>query len=583
MCYRKLLGYMTSKYKNNTLQWLSWLAYFNIPAVLIFFVLLPCSAQAIELNDKQQFSLINEQLYLYVEPEPHWSASQALNAFHNNAFQQNVNNKVSFGFTKNKVWAVLPVINPSSQDRHRLLKIDNAWLDDIVVYFFNSDGLLRQVSLGDNQPFSQRVLEQRMPAAEFVFPPGTTYLVLSFRSDDPLTIPVYFGSHDIADKVAMEDAYFYGALYGSLFILLIYNVVLYFYLKERRYLYYSAYLIAFTAFNFCYTGHGFWLVWSDSVAAQRWLMPILMFCYLFSGVAFTIEFLHSRVYLPALYAIRHKLYGGLVLLACALTIYGSSSFAVMVQLVILTSLSIWMLSIGYFAHRAGSTLAKFFVPAVIMGTGGATVSSLATWGVIPFSQWAFRGIEIGMLLEMSLLSISLGFNYKLVQEARASAEINARIDPLTNLYNRRAFPELVHPIWELCKRNNRPVSIILIDLDWFKRINDQFGHAVGDDVLSKVSSELRSRLRKSDIPLRWGGEEFLLVLPNTDEQKAYQLAETLRVTIEAILIMGEHRITVSAGVASDSPRNTDIDELIKLADDALYSAKHKGRNQVVVN
>ncbi|MDP5190928.1 GGDEF domain-containing protein, partial [Rheinheimera baltica] len=227
-------------------------------------------------------------------------------------------------------------------------------------------------------------------------------------------------------------------------------------------------------------------------------------------------------------------------------------------------------------------LAKFFIPAVIMGAGGATISSFATWGIIPYSHWAFRGIEVGMLLEMSLLSISLGFNFKLTQEARISAESNALHDPLTNLYNRRAFSQLVHPSWELGKRNNNPMSIMLMDLDWFKRINDQFGHAVGDKVLEGVAKEIKSRIRDSDIPLRWGGEEFLIFLPNTNSVQAKQLAEDLRAKIENIKIDNIGNVTMSIGVVSATPDQIDLEQLVNLADEALYSAKEQGRNTVIV-
>jgi diguanylate cyclase (GGDEF)-like protein len=253
----------------------------------------------------------------------------------------------------------------------------------------------------------------------------------------------------------------------------------------------------------------------------------------------------------------------------------------MTLLVILTTLSIWMLVIGYFSYKNGNPLAKFFVPAVIMGAGGATISSLATWGTIPYSQWAFRGIEIGMLLEMSLLSISLGVNLKMSQEARKSAEINARLDPLTNLYNRRAFSDLVYPLWQLGKRNNTPMAIMLIDLDWFKRINDEYGHAVGDEVLEGVGKELKQRLRKSDIPLRWGGEEFLIFLPNTSTSEARQLADKLREHFDSNKITPTHKVTMSIGVVSALPHEIELDKLIVLADKGLYEAKQKGRNCVV--
>lgn len=306
-----------------------------------------------------------------------------------------------------------------------------------------------------------------------------------------------------------------------------------------------------------------------------------MFVYLFSGVMFTLEFLNTRTYLPSLYAFRNKIYAGLLTVALCLLLLNDRSIAIMTQLVILTTLLIWMLAIGYFSFKNGNPLAKFFVPAILMGAGGATISSLATWGVIPYSQWAFRGIEIGMLLEMSLLSISLGFNFKMAQKARESAESNARLDPLTNLYNRRAFSDLVYPLWKLGIRNKTPMAIILIDLDWFKRINDQYGHMIGDEVLESVGKQLKQRLRDSDIPLRWGGEEFLIFLPNTGTDAALNIAENLREYFDSNNITQTYKVTLSIGVVSALPNNIELDKLVGLADKALYKAKRQGRNCVV--
>ena len=557
--------------------------------ILFFFVL--CSWFFFTIAEaaatEQPISLVNDRLFLLNDLHSSLNPDQAFAAFKEKEFSQNSQNKVSFGFTQSTIWAVLPVENITEQPWKNIIKIDNAWLDHVDIYFFFDDMLIHQTSIGDNLPFTQRERSTRMPSVEYEFSVGTSHVLFRLRSQDPMTLPIYLGSEKAMMSSFTENAYFYGALYGGLLILFIYNLALYVYLREPRYLLYPTYLFAFTLFNFTYTGHGFWLVWSDSVAMQQWLMPSLMFCYLFSAVMFTIGFLNTRTYLPSLYTLRHRIYLSLLTIAGLIFLSGNRSFIIMIQLVLLTCLSIWMLVVGYLSYKNKDPLAKFFIPAIIMGAGGATISSFATWGVIPYSQWAFRGIELGMFLEMSLLSISLGFNFKLAQEARKSAENNARLDPLTNLYNRRAFSELVHPSWELCKRSNHPVSIMLMDLDWFKRINDQFGHTAGDEILEDVAKVIKGRIRNADIPLRWGGEEFLIFLPNTNSKQAKLLAEDLRKEIEKIDINKTDTnktdsVTMSIGVVSATPDQIDLDKLITLADESLYSAKEKGRNTVVM-
>jgi len=552
-----------------------------VNTVIILSVMLASVASAYTSESNTDITLVNEQLYLLSDPSGDLTISEAITSFQTQQFSPNNKTQVSFGFTQDTLWTVLPVTNESASNNKLVIKIDNAWLDEIDIYFVQDKQVVQRAALGDTLPFSQRPISRRMPAVAYQFPPGRTDVYFRVHSKDPLTIPIYIGAEESHVAAASLNAYFYGALYGALGILLIYNIALYGYLKELKYLLYSTYLSAFTAFNFTYTGHGFWTLWHESIWLQQSLMPVLMFAYLFSGVIFTLEFLNTRTYLPSLYAFRYKLYAGLLMLALSLLLINDRSISIMTQLVILTTLSIWMLVIGYYSYKSGNPLAKFFVPAVIMGTGGATISSLATWGIIPYSQWAFRGIEIGMLLEMSLLSVSLGFNFKMAQEARKSAEINARVDPLTNLYNRRAFSDLVYPLWQLGKRNKKPMAIILIDLDWFKRINDEYGHAVGDEVLESVGKQIKQRVRESDIPLRWGGEEFLIFLPNTKTSEAHQLADKLREQFDSKNITLNHKVTMSIGVVSALPHDIELDKLIGLADKALYQAKQKGRNCVV--
>jgi diguanylate cyclase (GGDEF)-like protein len=533
------------------------------------------------LPSNAEFKLVNSELFIFKDYEHSLEIDQVLAQFNLGTFIKNDENQVSFGFTKSIVWAVLPVTNATENAESLILKIDNAWLDELDVYFYQQNVLSKNVKLGDTSSFLSRELQKRMPSVSFTFKPGITYIVLRIKSDDPMTFPVYLGDEQSVDKFDQQNAYFYGALYGALIILLIYNLALYAYSKELRYCLYSFYLFSFTAFNFTYTGHGFWLLWPSEVLMQQWLLPFLMFIYLFSGVLFTIEYLQAEKYLPRLYSYRRFIYGGLVAIGFIIVVFGSRSFAVMIQLMILTTMSVWMLVIGYYSFKNGNNLAKFFVPAILIGTCGATISSMTTWGLFPYTQWAFRGIELGMLLEMSLLSISFGFNFKMVYDARLNAESYARIDLLTNLFNRRALTELVYPIWNLGERQKTSMSIMLLDLDWFKRINDEFGHIMGDDVLKHVAQVLKNRLRLSDIILRWGGEEFLVFLPDTDIVQAKFLAEKLRRYFDDYKVSNVARVTISVGVTSGFPNDISFDELIKLADEALYQAKKNGRNQVV--
>lgn len=168
-------------------------------------------------------------------------------------------------------------------------------------------------------------------------------------------------------------------------------------------------------------------------------------------------------------------------------------------------------------------------------------------------------------------------------------EINKELsirDPLTNLYNRRFLNEYLGKEVEKSKRAGLPLSIAMIDLDDFKKLNDSYGHEIGDVALKIVASTIIKQTRKGDIASRYGGEEFLVVLPNCSKADGFILADRIRATLESTPITspagGKLFVTASIGIASlDETRTKEGSELVMLADDRMYRAKHGGKNSVV--
>ena len=161
----------------------------------------------------------------------------------------------------------------------------------------------------------------------------------------------------------------------------------------------------------------------------------------------------------------------------------------------------------------------------------------------------------------------------------------ATTDALTKLYNRRHFESAARAELARFQRYFRPLSILILDVDHFKGVNDRFGHAVGDTVLIGVADACRSIKRASDISARIGGEEFAILLPETNEEAARSFAERLRkeVTECAPIVQGEKlALTVSVGVAIATRYTTRVNALLQAADEALYQAKRTGRNRVCV-
>lgn len=174
-----------------------------------------------------------------------------------------------------------------------------------------------------------------------------------------------------------------------------------------------------------------------------------------------------------------------------------------------------------------------------------------------------------------------------LQSALRQQQHLARTDSLTGVHNRRYLFERAGHEFDLARRYRHPLSIIMFDLDHFKQINDTFGHAMGDQMLERMAGVARSQLRDVDLIGRYGGEEFMIVLPMTEAKQASLLAERIHKGVRSLRIEAEKgpaSITLSAGVAemSHDPMDTSVDDIIRRADEALYAAKQAGRNCTMI-
>ncbi|MCL1144220.1 GGDEF domain-containing protein [Shewanella gaetbuli] len=158
----------------------------------------------------------------------------------------------------------------------------------------------------------------------------------------------------------------------------------------------------------------------------------------------------------------------------------------------------------------------------------------------------------------------------------------AKKDQLTGLWNRHALMTRLQLVDALWKRDKQQYSILIIDLDYFKKINDTYGHLAGDTAIQFVANSLKSSLREIDFICRYGGEEFLVVLPNTDSDKAYQVAEKIQIQIAQKTLKWQlHEITIQLSIGyATIEDNLSVEQLLQRADDAMYQAKQHGRNTI---
>ncbi len=239
---------------------------------------------------------------------------------------------------------------------------------------------------------------------------------------------------------------------------------------------------------------------------------------------------------------------------------------------------------GFAAHRFGADIRRMVraVRDIEAGVSGAHIPSAGSSAEMRTLAKAVRSMTRRLISARGQLELQVRQRTHELEIANAELGRQAQTDALTGLLNRRVFDPMLVRMLADARRSGRELSVLMIDADHFKRINDIHGHAVGDEVLRTMADTLRGRLRPSDVIARFGGEEFAVLLPETSPSRALRVAQAL------VARMAEHAdpvwgtVTVSIGVATCGDGLTAPEELLRRADEALYRAKAEGRNRVCV-
>ena len=528
---------------------------------------------------------VGEHLSYLQEKSAELDIDEVRLAYKEGRFAQSEVSVLNFGIGARPVWLVMDVRNRGAPTT-RLLSVETSWLDRLNVYFVSEGAVVSEQRSGDRQSLTERAIISRYHDFEYQFPEGDSQVFIRVQTPDPMVLPVYLSTVDGFYSRRLTADYSYGFLYGALFILLAYNLMLYLSLRSIRYVLYASYLGAFLLMNLSYTGHAYRYIWPGAPSWQQWSNPLLMVIYAMSGLVFALNFLSIRRYYPSLY--RSVIYGcGFVVLLQAVAIVFSSQVAsLLIAFPLIFIFTILMVFLGGLSYVNGHKSAKYFLVASIVHAFGASITAAVVWGMMPYSHFAYRAVEVGVILEAILLATALADQFRIIQEEKLSAERLAQLDPLTLLNNRRAFYQFVEPIWANSARRGRASSVVLIDIDKFKSINDRFGHGKGDEVIVSVANTLKRELRTGDVLARWGGEEFIVFLTETTFEEAVRIADRFQHEIGVIeyVVNGEvFNITVSVGVAVNENSSGQLDKLILTADKYLYSAKAAGRDRVVAD
>lgn len=310
------------------------------------------------------------------------------------------------------------------------------------------------------------------------------------------------------------------------------------------------------------------MFWTLEVHFMAYFNVFSVILFIYCAYLVERERFESVIMLSHIEVIAHALFA-------TLAIGVASGFYYYLFILVILSFVVPQKSVSYKLLKITAFIALFFIIEIVFSV---FVSPL--YYIDENVLFAIRSFNL-----ISLLIIASPIIYFHVKRAKDTEELlykHATIDPLTGLFNRRHFVSIAD--YEYSKRDKKSLSLILTDIDYFKKINDTYGHEVGDIVLKTVSKFLTKELRECDTLSRWGGEEFLFLLPDTKLDQANEVAERIRQNIEELKIVCSDELTLNItstfGVA-EYQENETFDETLARADQALYKGKDKGRNIVV--
>lgn len=488
-----------------------------------------------------------------------------------------------FGIAAPPVWMHLQLVNPTGSPQAYHLLLGMPWLDTLDVSIVHQSRLQYRWRSGDARPAADHLV----PGMGYAFPvqlmPGRSELFVRAHTAEAFILPVSLLSGEDFATDQLQYRYRYGAFYGFLLAFVFYNLMLYGGLRERSHVYYALYLSGFVLLSLIYTGHGLAWWWPGQTGFQHYGLFASMVLYACAGFLFAAHFLQLQEQAPGLRRWIERLS---VLALAAMAVFIATELvhaAVYLAYGIFFILTFGIVLLGVYAYRSDRTVGHFFLPAVLCSMVGLLTSLLAALGLATVSRWTIGAVEMGLMLEAVLLCLALGSRMRRQRQDREEAEQLARTDSLTALLNRRAFIADAAALWSTAVCHGRPMSAMLLDIDHFKNINDRFGHDCGDRVLQRVAQLLSKSCREGDILARWGGEEFVLLLPETDLAQACAFGERIRSDIERCRLAVDFQdaaLTVSLGVAQLQSETT-LNELVGAADQRLYEAKRLGRNRIV--
>ncbi len=463
-------------------------------------------------------------------------------------------------------------------------------LDHVDFYIPRGDGTFDEVKSGakatrpPGEPYSRFFVFELPPEAVEGNP---CYLRIASATDVSLNFGLEtslgFARREGVDYIA------YGLLYGILLAMVLYSFFLFLSLKDVAYLYYILYTISAALWLFFVQGHSK-LVFGQIPLfdqAMLWLWAGLMMTW---GAVFTSSFLRLKEGRIFLYNVLRALAAlGVVVSVVGIAGWDDIAFSLSHYLGLILPISVVIASVARLLQGFPSAL--YFLIAWSTLAAGGFVFSLMGLKLLPVNFWTINGMAIGMTTEAVLLSMALADRFRRLETEKKNLEkIQAHYrelsltDALTGLHNKRFLMNELNLAVEEARESGSALSLILLDIDNFKSINDSFGHAMGDETLATLAHAMRSCTRESDSSCRFGGDELVIIMPGVADEYALKVAERIRIRFasENMRVVNgvDMQATVSLGVASFNGKET-AETLMARADEAMYEAKRLGKNRSV--
>ncbi|MCX7678602.1 MAG: sensor domain-containing diguanylate cyclase [Spirochaetes bacterium] len=510
-------------------------------------------------------------------------------------FIANNHSSFKFGVKRSAFWIRFYVKTGGKLQLPRYIEFDNAALGIVEVYCpVVEAGLSKYISLKGGW-----LVERENGEVPFVNP--ALRLPLEIDDTKPLYVRIltpylpttgcYLRAPDDFRSSGMVRVMILGMAMGVLISMFLYNGTIFIFLRDRNYFIYLVYVFMMMMYQCSVTGTFRYI----NRAMGNFLIsmiPEIVSVLLLVIILFVISFLNLKRYAP----IHHKLMLGASVVCGAIlliAIFKQRFLANAALYYVVLAMDVLILTAGISSLKSGFVPAKYFLVAWIFLISGAVIFVLRGLGIIPQNPATHYAIFIGSSIEAIVLSFALGYRIKTIREEseelrrkEVELEFLSNTDGLTNLYNKRYLNTYLKEAISEKGATTHPFSILMMDIDHFKKFNDTHGHLEGDRLLVRFAQIVRSTIRGDDIPCRYGGEEFVVILNAAEIDDARIVAEKIRSRFEQNVFEtkdGKKVIsTVSIGIAAFKTNDT-VETLLKRADDALYRAKVNGRNRCEVN